>query len=230
MFNVEIIYDAKEIDSEKVAALDMVGTLLEKGEMPATNYAINTAMGIDPELENQTYCRHRSDSGGMEDSISHASEISTYLDSVERNNNKTDLETYTKVIQDLINDREILDGAGEFIESLESQGYDTVVVSSAPQAFTIPYADELGISKVYSWKDLLFEGQDFLGRYVDPEAREGKQQFVQKLQEQGTEVMFVGNGGNDEGAAAQADTSFIQKSWKTDPEQNFEAAIKKAEL
>jgi len=230
MLNVEIIYDAEEIRSEKVAALDMIGTLLEKGDMPSTNYAINTAMGINRDLENSIYCAHRSDSGGLDDNISHASEISTYLDAVERENGVTDLETYTKVIQELIDDREVLEGAEEFVESLESQGYETVVVSSAPKAFTIPYAEELGISKVYSWKDYLFEDQDFIGRYVDPEARDGKQQFVQNLQDQGTDVMFVGNGGNDNLAALQADTSIMQRSWEIDSRQNFEAATKKAEL
>ena len=223
MFDVEITYDAREVGSKKVAALDMVGTLL-------SNYVINTAMGIDPEVENSTYCAHKSDAGGLEDSMSHASEISTYLDSVEREDNLTDLEAYTKVIQELIEDREILDGAEEFVESLEAQGYETVVVSSAPKAFTVPYSEDLGISKVYSWKDYLFQGQEFEGRYVDPGAGKGKQEFIRALQNQGSDVMFIGDGGNDNLAASQADVSVMQDSWEVNPEQNFQTATRNVEL
>ena len=222
---VEVIESYNELEEyEKVTTLDMGGTLVLDSENIPTHAKINMAFGLDEEEEQDLYEEFVGDEGDLTDHIDHARSQTEVL----RGRSGANIEVYADAVQDIIQDREILDGADYFVEKLGEEGYETVVVSSAPPAVTLPFAEDLGVDAVYRWKDFVFTDEGYFEKvYINREGREGKHQIVQGIQDLGTRVAHFGNGDNDRKAVRTADAG-IRQWWISNPERAFESAFQEA--
>lgn len=199
----------------------MGGTLVEDPENEPTHKRINTALGLSEEREYELYQEFVGKNGDIIDHVEH----SRFLKNELRFNPEARIETYAETVQNIIEEREIIEGAENFVKSLQSYGYETVALSSAPPAVNLPFAEELGIEKVYRWKDYQFtEEGDFDRIKVKQEARRGKHEFIEALKSIGVDVSHFGNGSNDIKAVDTADSGL--KQWRiSNPEQAFENAL-----
>lgn len=190
-------------ESDRLAMLDFGGTLAERG-LPSTHATYNMAFGMGEEQEFNLYKRHAAQGKGIRDHDHHAAEQTEIIKEV--SNHESELEVFTKTTQYILDQTELADGACEFVQDLSDENYVTVLVSSAPVITTLPYAEELDIDYVYDWKRYEFDEEDFQQVSVNPEARKGKHQIVNKLQDRFSEIAHFGNGANDTKAIEAADT------------------------
>jgi len=225
----EIIESAAEIGDRKmggrkIATLDIGGTLVDSGEKISSHAKINKALGMAPEEEKRIYEQYEGKNGDIQNHRHHAYDRTQALEGREEAN----IENYAKIVQEILDGREVIEGAPEFIETLQDQNYTTIALSSTPPAATRPQAEELGIDYIYKWKDFEFyEDGGFARIYVSPEGENGKQDVIKAFQQQGAEVIHFGNGANDLEAINQADAGFRQ-FWTSNPENAYEWARKEA--
>lgn len=209
---------------DKVATLDMGGTLVEDPDNDSTHAKINTALGLTDEEEKELYEEFAGENGDLMDHVEHARAQTDTL----RGRPEARIEIYAETVQDIIDSRQRVPGAGDFVQKLQEEGYETVVVSSAPTAATRPFVEDLGVENLYRWKDFKFTEEGYFDRVeVKEEARYGKQEVVNGLQSQGAEVAHFGNGNNDVAAVETADAGRKQW-WLTNPDKAFEYAFKEA--
>jgi phosphoserine phosphatase len=222
---VEIIETYEELEGyDKVATLDMGGTLVEDGENIPTHAKINMAFGLSEEEEKDLYEEFAGDSGDLRDHVEHARRQTEVL----RGRPDANIDVYADTVREIVGEREILDGAHEFVQRLDDRGYGTMVVSSAPPAVTLPFAEQLDVEMLYRWKDFEFTDEGYFDRVqVNEEASEGKHQVVEGLQELGVEVAHFGNGDNDKAAVRTADAGKRQ-GWMANPERAFDYAFQEA--
>lgn len=222
---VDVVGSYEELEQhDKVATLDMGGTLVEDRENIPTHAKINMAMGMDSEEEEALYEEFVDEKGDLVDHVEHAKKQTQML----RSRPQANIEVYAETVQEIIQDREILQGAEYFVEKLHDKGYETVVVSSAPTAVTLPFAEDLDVDAVYRWKDFVFTEEGYFDKvYVNDEGRKGKHQIVQGLQELGVDVAHFGNGDNDRAAVDAADAG-LRQWWISNPERAFESAFQEA--
>lgn len=213
-------------DYDKVATIDMGGTLLSNpGESPSTHARLNVALGLKPDEEFDLYTEFKGENGDLENHMDHARKQTDLL----RGLDDANIETYATTVQELIEDTELMSAAQRFTDELDDMGYATVAVSSAPPAVTRPYADELDLDAVYRWKDYNFMDSGLFDRvWVNPEARNGKYEVVEGLQDQATDVAHFGNGDNDKEAVQAADAGKRQW-WMANPDKAVKWALKEAE-
>lgn len=227
---VEIVETYEELQGyDKVATLDLGGTLVVEEENIPTHARINMAFGLSEEDERELYDEFVDEKGDLTDHLDHARAQTRAL----RGRPQANIENYAEVVQEIIDDRELItgvqgDGARSFVDKLENNGYHTMIVSSAPLAVTRPFADELEVDFLYDWKDFVFTDDGYFDRVkVNKEAREGKHQVVEGLQEQGVDVAHFGNGDNDKSAVREADAGKRQW-WAVNPDIAFEYAFQEA--
>jgi phosphoserine phosphatase len=222
---VDIIESYENLSGyEKVATLDMGGTLVEDPKNASSHKRINTALGIPETREYEIYEEHSGENGDLIDHVEHARAQTEEL----RGRQKANILNYGETVQEIISDREIVDGAYSFVQDLQDQGYETMVVSSAPKAVTQPFAEDLEVDFLYRWKDFVFTDRgDFDKVEVNNEARYGKQDVVEGLQNIGVEVAHFGNGSNDIEAVETADAGKKQW-WLANPQKAFDYAFKEA--
>lgn|GEM_PF-2154886 len=208
------------ITGERVAVLDMGGTLVRSHYVLSTNSEINQALGVPEAQDKKTYINHSDDEGELIDHSAHAEDLSSAI-----RGEDTSIEDYLEGRELVMQDRKLFHGADMFIDDLQSEGYTTVVLSSAPPLVTMPHAKEIEADFVYKWKSFRFDDEgDFESIFVNEEASKGKQEVVAALQQDGAEVAYAGNGVNDLNAKRQADYGIIQ-SWDEDPEDAFAEAL-----
>lgn len=217
---METIYSAEEIEEEKVAGIDINGTTVKRNGTKSTMHEINTALGLPPGVDESIYLENRAHRGNIENYLEHGSDITRALETEEKEYlEESDITRYYNKAQELCQDREIVEGAREFINSLEESGYHTVAVSSAPKAVSKPLADDIGFSSFYVFREVLFDEQgQFAGVYVDPDCSTGKEEFVKQLKDQGSTVFYAGNGGNDVNAIENADIGEKRHDWISNSE------------
>ena len=222
---VEVTHTYEELSGyDKVATLDMGGTLVADEENVPTQARINMAFGLTEEQERDLYDEFVDDKGDLEDHLAHARKQTDVL----RPRPEANIQVYADTVQDIIDQREVLSGAEYFVEKLDDIGYETMVVSSAPLAVTVPFAEQIGVDRLYNWKDVLFTEEGYFDRVtVNQEAPKGKHQVVEGLQDKGVDVAHFGNGDNDKEAYRTADAGKIQW-WTANPERAFESAFMEA--
>ena len=213
-------------DYDKVATIDMGGTLLSTPEEYSSTHArLNVALGLSPDEEQKIYNRFQGDNGDLEDHMKHAKKRTAHLRGLEDAN----IETYAMTVQELLDNTELISAAHRFTEELEDMDYATVAVSSAPPAVTRPYADELDMDAVYRWKDYNFTDSGLFDRvWVNPEAPSGKHEVVEGLKDEGVDVAHFGDGNNDKEAVQVADAGKRQW-WMANPEKAVKWALNEAE-
>ncbi|WP_414837779.1 HAD family hydrolase [Candidatus Nanosalina sp. VS9-1] len=213
-------------DYEKVATIDMGGTLLSRPQdSPSTHARLNVALGLAEQEEMDLYVEFQAGNGEINDHSEHARKQTELLRGLE----DADIETYANTVQEILQDTELMPAAQRFTDELDEMGYTTVAVSSAPPAVTMPYADELELDGVYRWKDYNFTDSGLFDRvWVNPEAQNGKHEVVEGLQDQDTDVAHFGNGDNDKGAVKAADAGKRQW-WMANPDKAVDWALKEAE-
>ncbi|MFB6100097.1 MAG: HAD family hydrolase [Candidatus Nanohalobium sp.] len=224
MPEVDVINSPDDVDADRVATLDLGGTLVKDGYLPATFSYINRELGMSREAERNVFRTHQGDSGDIEDYHEYANHLTLSLRNADTGKDLTDFMVYANAVQDLIDDRSIISGAGEFVDYLQEEGYHTVALSSAPRAVTVPFADDIGIDAVYRFRDYVFDSEtgDFQMVYVDEDAPNGKEDIVELLEED-SEVLHVGNGGNDVGAFNKASEKIERHDWSRNDEAYEEA-------
>lgn len=220
----EIVESTKDIEADRIATLDLGGTLVENGDKKSTFYEINTALGLDGAKDSRIFQNHTNDDNQIINYSDHAEDLTKAIRNA--NIDSTDLEAVTAEINELVEDREVIDYAEAFVSDLHDLGYQTIVLSSAPTAVTSHFANDLGIQMVYRMRDYQFTGNEFKDIYVSDEAELGKQQVIEALQEQGAEVYHFGNGGNDVKAGEVADGGLKQSSWTKKPKKAYRDAIR----
>jgi phosphoserine phosphatase len=222
---VDIIESYENLSGyEKVATLDMGGTLVEDPNNASSHKRINIALGIPETREYEIYEEHSGENGDLIDHVEHARAQTEEL----RGRQKANISNYGETVQEIISDREIVDGAYSFVQDLQDQGYETMVVSSAPKAVTRPFAEDLEVDFLYRWKDFVFTDEEYFDKVeVNKEARYGKQDVVEGLQNLGVEVAHFGNGSNDIEAVKTADAGKKQW-WLANPQKAFDYAFKEA--
>jgi phosphoserine phosphatase len=222
---VDIIESYENLSGyEKVATLDMGGTLVEDPNNASSHKRINTALGIPEVREYEIYEEHSGENGDLIDHVEHARAQTEEL----RGRPEANISNYGETVQEIISDREIVDGAYSFVQDLQDQGYETMVVSSAPKAVTRPFAEDLEVDFLYRWKDFVFTDEEYFDKVeVNNEARYGKQDVVEGLQNLGVEVAHFGNGSNDIEAVETADAGKKQW-WLANPQKAFDYAFKEA--
>lgn len=217
------INSTEEIDTKKVATLDMGGTLVTGNYLDSTHAEYNKALGMTSKEELEIYKKHKAGNGDLENHRAHALDQTKKIQDYE-----PCLEDYAITTQIIFEDRTTLPGADMFIEDLHSLGYETVVLSSAPPIISVPYAEELNIDNVYVWKDIQFnEEGEFQSVWVNPEGIRGKSEVVEKFKDQGSFIAHFGNGANDKEAVKEAHIGKKQW-WEANPEKAFEHARKEA--
>lgn len=217
---MNLIHSTSEIDAEKIASLDMGGTLVGTEYIESTNGALNVELGMDPKKESQMYGFHQGKDGDIRDHISYSAAQNSQLLDV-----KPSLQDYAEAVRMVNQDRRVFPAAEMFVDDLKDRGYETMILSSAPKALVTPYAKELGVDNVYCWKDFDFdENGRFKSVYVNPEAQKGKHQIIERLKDEGKTVIHFGNGDNDREACNAADLG-IKQWWQTNPERAYLRAI-----
>ncbi|MEF8880888.1 MAG: HAD family hydrolase [Candidatus Nanohaloarchaea archaeon] len=220
---VELLYSANDLTEFRVATLDLGGTLVNSNALGSTHKVYNTELGMAEEEERRLYEKHRDRTGDLENHMLHAKEQSEIL-----RKTGADIREYADVTRMLHEDRTLLPGAKPFVKELEDLGYSTFLVSSAPKAASLPYAEDLDIDYLYVWKDFRFDDEgDFDSVFVNSEAERGKHQVVENLMKRGSEVTHFGNGNNDKKAGRSADASKIQH-WESNPEKAYQKALAEA--
>lgn len=218
-----LIENASKMSKKKVATLDLGGTLVRRTEDMSSHQKIHTDLGLTVEEDKRLYDLNSDSSGKIYDHGVHAKEVTEKLQ--EKNRGEEDRRVYANSIQELLQGREIIEGAGNFVDFLKSAGYYTMILSSSPKGLTQPLADKLGVEGVYRFKDYEFESNgEFSQVYVNPEAYSGKGQVVSSLRENCDEVAHFGNGGNDIEAVENADIGLKQWNWTANPEKAYEEA------
>ena len=208
------------IIGERVALLDMGGTLVRNHYVDSTHSELNQALGVPKEQDKKTYMNHSDDQGELINHSAHAEDLSSAI-----RGEDTGIEDYLEGRELVMQDRKLFHGVEMFVDDLNSQEYTTVVLSSAPPCVTMPYAEEMGVDFVYKWKSFRFDDDgEFESIDVNEEAPRGKHEVVRALKEAGAEVAYAGNGANDVNAVKNADYGIIQ-SWDEDPEDAFEEAL-----
>ncbi len=222
---VEVIESVQSIDDSKpLASLDMGGTLVEDKEQTPTYKRINKAFGLSEQEDYRLYKEYENSIGDLSNHYRHARKQTRML----RGRPDANVEVYSKTIQQILKDREILEGAHNFIQKLDENNCGTMIVSAAPPAATLPFAEDLEADYLYKWKDLEFTDEGYFDQlWVNKEAPKGKDQIVKGVQDLGIEVGHFGNGGNDVAAVNTADAG-LKQWWHPDPETAFENAFKEA--
>ncbi len=220
----DIVETVEDIEADKVATLDMGGTIVENRYFSSTQAAYNTLLGMDSETDQRIYREHSNGNGDLGNHTNHAIDQSIHLQAQD-----IDIHDYAEATQVILQDRDLLTGADMFVDNLHELGYTTVAVSSAPPASTMPYAEEAGIQILYEWKNFEFDDNgDFSHVQVNPEAKYGKHKIIEALQNTGMEVAHFGNGDNDKEAIEAADAG-LKQWWTADPEKAFKNAKEEAQ-
>ncbi len=188
-------------------------------EIP-TNAYIKEALGMDSETERRLYHEHQGRGGDIENHFALADKQNNIL----RESEEANFENYASAVQEIIESRNPLPGSENFIDSLITEGFNTVLLSSAPTSVNLPVAEQLGAEYVFKWKDYVFDDLDFSAVYVNPAARFGKHQVIEEFQERGKTVFHFGNGDNDKEAYRRADGG-LRTDFTEDPEKMYSRAI-----
>lgn len=217
----EKINSPEQIETEynKIATLDLGGTLTRRRKLSSSHYEINTIV-LDPKTEGIIYRRNIKEN---RDHLGHANQLTEEINLAEED---LTLNKYLEKVSEILDDREVTEEAQKFVKTLENNNYTTVTVSSSPSAISMPLSKKLGTSFDYNWKDYKFNSNgDFEGIYVNIDALNGKHEFIEDLQELGYEVVRFGNGGNDRKAVEAADNGLIQRNWRKNPSQAYNRAL-----
>lgn len=211
--------DQINTEYDKIATIDLGETLATSNQLSSSHYEINT-LAVDPKTEGIIYKRKIQEN---RDHLGHANRLTTEINSSEET---LTLNNYMQKVAEILNDREILDNAQEFVQTLEENEYTTVTLSSSPTAVSLPLSKKIGASFDYKWKDYLFNDEgEFDGIYLNPNSKGGKHEVIENLQEIGYEVVHFGNGNNDRKAVETADNGIIQRNWRKNPEDAYERAL-----
>ena len=223
---VEILYSVKNLEAGKIATVDIGGTLTGRTNKQSTSSEINKRLGMSEEIDRKLYTQHEDGIGDIGNHRAHAHRKAKNL----RGNEAAHISNYAETVRELANDREILEGAEEFLQELQDRGYETVGFSSAPVAVTLPVFEESSLDWMYDWKRPVFnDNGNFSSFYINPEAQYGKEEAISILNDLGVETAHFGNGANDTRAVREANHGLQQRSWRKASEEAYSQALNELE-
>jgi HAD superfamily phosphoserine phosphatase-like hydrolase len=182
--------------TDRVAVVDLEGTLSKDANVWMD---MNLSLGMTEEEDYELYKKYRDDHDF------------TYGDWTEElisrwehpEDGGTPGEEYFDAFFELPEFRET---AHDLVEELQEQGFYTVLLSGAPDGYTRPAAEHLGVDEHVDSVSLVYEDGEVVAADFN-EYKTDKTSVLDDLDDE--EVWFFGNGYNDVGMAEAADRSFM---------------------
>lgn len=197
-------------DTDKVATIDVRGTLVERNLGGSTQAYVNTEAGIPEEVEQDLYRGFADGKHGLQGSyVKHATALTELI---KKFSNDFTRESYENIVDDILDVTKIPETAYQLVNHLHSEDWYTVIISSAPFATVIPVAEELEVDAVYNWREFVFDENGlFVKVNVNQYLAAGKSEIVEYLNSEGIETCHLGDAINDLRASEIADDSLIRE-------------------